>query len=88
LLADGVGARTDLTIHADDQVSLGQAALSAGRELSITASNNIDAWQSRLQGTQVNLISRSGDIKSHSAIPTRYFHPDGNVAFANITAND
>lgn len=87
-LTDSVGARTDLTIQADDQVSLGQAALSAGRELSITAINNIDAWQSRLQGTQVNLISRSGDIKSHSAITTRYFHPDGNVAFANITAND
>ncbi|HBK4607411.1 DUF637 domain-containing protein [Serratia nematodiphila] len=87
-ITDGVGARTDLTIQADDQVNLGQAALSAGRELSITAINNIDAWQSRLQGAQVNLISRSGDIKSHSAITTRYFHPDGNVAFANITAND
>ncbi|MGK2698846.1 DUF637 domain-containing protein [Serratia surfactantfaciens] len=87
-ITDGVGARTDLTIQADDQINLGQAALSAGRELSITAINNIDAWQSRLQGTQVNLISRSGDIKSHSAITTRYFHPDGNVAFANITAND
>jgi filamentous hemagglutinin len=87
-ITDSVGARTDLTIQADDQVNLGQAALSAGRELSITAINNIDAWQSRLQGTQVNLISRSGDIKSHSAITTRYFHPDGNVAFANITAND
>ncbi|HEJ0330007.1 TPA: DUF637 domain-containing protein [Serratia marcescens] len=87
-LTDSVGARTDLTIQADDQVNLGQAALSAGRELSITAINNIDAWQSRLQGTQVNLISRSGNIKSHSAITTRYFHPDGNVAFANITAND
>ncbi|MFP7605260.1 DUF637 domain-containing protein [Serratia quinivorans] len=87
-LTDGVGARNDLTIQADNQVNLGQAELSAGRELSITAINNIDAWQSRLQGTQVNLISRSGDIKSHSAITTRYFHPDGNVAFANITAND
>ncbi|MGN8181002.1 DUF637 domain-containing protein [Serratia marcescens] len=87
-LTDSVGAHTDLTIQADDQVNLGQAALSAGRELSITAINNIDAWQSRLQGAQVNLISRSGDIKSHSAITTRYFHPDGNVAFANITAND
>ncbi|WP_329908758.1 DUF637 domain-containing protein [Serratia quinivorans] len=87
-ITDGVGARNDLTIQADNQVNLGQAELSAGRELSITAINNIDAWQSRLQGTQVNLISRSGDIKSHSAITTRYFHPDGNVAFANITAND
>ena len=87
-LTDSVGAHTDLTIQTDDQVNLGQAALSAGRELSITAINNIDAWQSRLQGAQVNLISRSGDIKSHSAITTRYFHPDGNVAFANITAND
>ncbi|WP_163363707.1 hypothetical protein, partial [Enterobacter cloacae] len=28
------------------------------------------------------------NIKSHSAITTSYFHPDGNVAFANITAND
>ncbi|HFD2071498.1 DUF637 domain-containing protein [Serratia marcescens] len=88
IATDNIRSATDITLQADNQVRLGQAQLLAARETSVVAGQDISFWLSRLQGTQVNLVSRNGDIRGSSAAPARYYRPDGSAALANITAND
>ncbi|MGV8577709.1 hypothetical protein ACV355_32770, partial [Pseudomonas aeruginosa] len=46
---DAIRANGNITAIAEDRIVLGQGILAAGKELSLTAVNAIDAWQSELK---------------------------------------
>ena len=57
-----IQARADITIIADDAISLNNSTL-RGRNISLTALNDIYAVQGEIAGRDVLLLSRQGDIK-------------------------
>ncbi|WBL74113.1 DUF637 domain-containing protein [Serratia liquefaciens] len=74
---DAINATGNITAIAEDRIVLGQGILSAGKELSLSAGNTIDAWQSELKGLDVTLTARTGEIKVHTSEKPNYYHPDG-----------
>lgn len=74
---DAINATGNITAIAEDRIVLGQGILSAGKELSLSAGNTIDAWQSKLKGQDVTLTARTGEIKVHTSEKPHYYHPDG-----------
>ena len=74
---DAIRADGNITAIAEDRIVLGQGILAAGKELSLTAVNAIDAWQSELKGQDVTLNAKNGEIKIHSSEKPHYFRPDG-----------
>ncbi|CAI1080768.1 DUF637 domain-containing protein [Serratia quinivorans] len=74
---DAINASGNLTAIAEDRIVLGQGILSAGKELSLSAGNTIDAWQSELKGQDVTLTARTGEIKIHTSEKPNYHRPDG-----------
>ncbi len=74
---DAINATGNITAIAEDRIVLGQGILSAGKELSLSAGNTIDAWQSELKGQDVTLSARTGEIKVHTSEKPHYYHPDG-----------
>ncbi|NLU18549.1 MAG: filamentous hemagglutinin N-terminal domain-containing protein [Serratia liquefaciens] len=74
---DAINATGNITAIAEDRIVLGQGILSAGKELSLSAGNTIDAWQSELKGLDVTLTALTGEIKVHTSEKPNYYHPDG-----------
>ncbi|MDX7547998.1 hypothetical protein, partial [Serratia marcescens] len=72
---------------AEDRIGLGQGILAAGKELSLTAVNAIDAWQSELQGQDVTLNAKNGEIKIQSSEKPHYFRPDGSSWLGSLEAS-
>ena len=56
---DAIRADGNITAIAEDRIVLGQGILAAGKELSLTAANAIDAWQSELKGQDVTLNAKT-----------------------------
>ncbi|MEL5515614.1 DUF637 domain-containing protein [Serratia bockelmannii] len=76
-LADGMNARGDITLLADNAAKLSGASWTAGGSVSLATSNNLELWQSELKGQDITLLSRNGEIKSHTSEWPNFFHPDG-----------
>ncbi|MGI1758108.1 MULTISPECIES: DUF637 domain-containing protein [Serratia] len=83
---DVIRADGNITAIAEDRIVLGQGILAAGKELSLTAVNAIDAWQSELKGQDVTLNAKNGEIKIHSSEKPHYFRPDGSRWLGSLEA--
>ncbi|MGP0870277.1 DUF637 domain-containing protein [Serratia sp. CY81684] len=83
---DAIRADGNITAIAEDRIVLGQGILAAGKELSLTAVNTIDAWQSELKGQDVTLNAKNGEIKIHSSEKPHYFRPDGSRWLGSLEA--
>ncbi|MER5119041.1 DUF637 domain-containing protein [Serratia marcescens] len=83
---DAIRADGNITAIAEDRIVLGQGILAAGKELSLTAVNAIDAWQSELKGQDVTLNAKNGEIKIHSSEKPHYFRPDGSRWLGSLEA--
>ncbi|HAT3677168.1 TPA: filamentous hemagglutinin N-terminal domain-containing protein [Serratia marcescens] len=84
---DAIRAGGNITAIAEDRIVLGQGILAAGKELSLTAVNAIDAWQSELKGQDVTLNAKNGEIKIHSSEKPHYFRPDGSRWLGSLEAS-
>ncbi|CUZ90835.1 DUF637 domain-containing protein [Serratia marcescens] len=84
---DAIRADGNITAIAEDRIVLGQGILAAGKELSLTAVNAIDAWQSELKGQDVTLNAKNGEIKIHSSEKPHYFRPDGSRWLGSLEAS-
>ncbi len=84
---DAIRADGNITAIAEDRIVLGQGILAAGKELSLTAANAIDAWQSELKGQDVTLNAKNGEIKIHSSEKPHYFRPDGSRWLGSLEAS-
>lgn len=84
---DAIRAKGDISLIAEDRILLGQGIMAAGNTLSLTAVNNIDAWQSELKGQDVTLLARNGEIKIHSSEKPRYFLKDGTYWQGSLEAS-
>lgn len=84
---DIIRADGNITAIAEDRIVLGQGILAAGKELSLTAVNAIDAWQSELKGQDVTLNAKNGEIKIHSSEKPHYFRPDGSRWLGSLEAS-
>ncbi|OKB65908.1 filamentous hemagglutinin [Serratia marcescens] len=84
---DAIRADGNITAIAEDRIVLGQGILAAGKELSLTAVNAIDAWQSELKGQDVTLHAKNGEIKIHSSEKPHYFRPDGSRWLGSLEAS-
>ncbi|WP_368927083.1 DUF637 domain-containing protein [Serratia marcescens] len=76
-LADGMNASGDITLLADDAAKLSGASWTAGGSVSLVTTNNLELWQSELKAQDITLLSRKGEIKSHTSEWPNFFHPDG-----------
>ncbi|ATM77595.1 hemagglutinin [Serratia fonticola] len=84
---DAIRAKGDISLIAEDRILLGQGIVAAGNTLSLTAVNNIDAWQSELKGQDVTLLARNGEIKIHSSEKPRYFRKGGTYWQGSLEAS-
>ncbi|MCS3407625.1 DUF637 domain-containing protein [Serratia sp. AKBS12] len=84
---DAIRADDNITAIAEDRIVFGQGILAAGKGLSLTAVNAIDAWQSELKGQDVTLNAKNGEIKIHSSEKPHYFRPDGSRWLGSLEAS-
>ncbi|MEB6539391.1 DUF637 domain-containing protein [Serratia plymuthica] len=84
---DAIRASGDITLIAEDRINLGQGVLNAGNNVSMTAVNNIDAWQSEVKGKNVTLLTKNGEIKFHTSQGPHYFQPDGSHWMGGLEAS-
>ncbi|MGV7960592.1 DUF637 domain-containing protein [Photorhabdus tasmaniensis] len=96
-LKDKINAANDLNIISESDITLKNSTLSAPNNLSMTAVNNINIWQSDIKGKDITAISRHGDILFHNGDQFGYLwhqhstndHPVSNKldAVGNLTIN-
>ncbi|HDG9830983.1 TPA: DUF637 domain-containing protein [Raoultella ornithinolytica] len=77
ITTDVMKATGDITLQSDTFTKVALALLTAGKDISILAGANIDSWQSELKGQNITLVSRTGDVNSHTSEQPNYFHADG-----------
>lgn len=82
---DHIKARGDITFIADDTINIYNSAL-YGRDISLSAINNIDATMGEFTGRDVTLLSRQGDINLTSEYGN-YRQPDNLQIFSKINAS-
>ena len=76
-IGDNIKASENISLLADDSIKTAAMTMQAGQNVSVTAPQNIELWQSELKGKDVTILSRQGDILSHSSEFPNFFHPDG-----------
>lgn len=77
ITTDVIKAAGDITLQSDTFTKVALALLTAGKDISVLAGGNIDSWQSELKGQNITLVSRTGDVNSHTSEQPNYFHADG-----------
>ncbi|HCR56653.1 MAG TPA: hemagglutinin [Raoultella sp.] len=77
ITTDVMKATGDITLQSDTFTKVALALLTAGKDISILAGANIDSWQSELKGQNITLVSRNGDVNSHTSEQPNYFNADG-----------
>ncbi|EQB2066768.1 filamentous hemagglutinin N-terminal domain-containing protein, partial [Yersinia enterocolitica] len=81
-----IQTRADITIIADDAINLNNSTL-RGRNISLTALNDIYAVQGEIAGRDVLLLSRQGDIKFEpNYLRGYYLQPDNTRIISQINA--
>ncbi|NWK88077.1 DUF637 domain-containing protein [Raoultella terrigena] len=86
ITTDVMKATGDITLQSDTFTKVALAQLSAGKDISILAGANIDSWQSDLKGQNITLVSRNGDVNSHTSEQPNYFNADGTRWLGSVEA--
>lgn len=87
ITTDVMKATGDITLQSDTFTKVALALLTAGKDISVLAGGNIDSWQSELKGQNITLVSRTGDVNSHTSEQPNYFHADGVRWLGSIEAS-
>lgn len=53
------------------------ALMTAGKDISVLAGVSVESWQSEIKGQNITLVSRGGDVTSHTSEWPNFFHSDG-----------
>lgn len=77
ITSDVMKATGDITLLADKTTCMTQARLTAGKDISVLSGGGLEARQSELKGRNITLVSRSGNVTSHTSEAPHYFHADG-----------
>lgn len=77
ITTDVMKATGDIILQSDGSTKMALALMTAGKDLSVLAGGGIEAWQSELKGQNITLVSRGGDVISHTSEWPNYFHSDG-----------
>ncbi|MEL5515610.1 DUF637 domain-containing protein [Serratia bockelmannii] len=77
ITTDVMKAAGDIILQSDRGIKVALARLTAEKDISMLSAGNIEAWQSDLKGKDITLVSREGDILSHSSEFPNFYHPDG-----------
>ncbi|VUS79266.1 DUF637 domain-containing protein [Klebsiella spallanzanii] len=77
ITTDVMKATGDITLQSDSSTKMALALMTAGKNLSILAGGNVESWQSELKGENITLVSRGGDVTSHTSEWPNYFHSNG-----------
>lgn len=74
---DVMKASGDITLQSDRGTKMALALMTAGKDISVLAGVSVESWQSELKGQNITLVSRSGDVTSHTSEWPNFFHSDG-----------
>ena len=74
---DVMKASGDITLQSDRGTKMALALMTAGKDISVLAGVSVESWQSELKGQNITLVSRGGDITSHTSEWPNFFHSDG-----------
>ncbi|HCI9213314.1 DUF637 domain-containing protein [Klebsiella variicola] len=77
ITTDVMKATGDIILQSDGSTKMALALMTAGKDLSVLAGGGVEAWQSELKGQNITLVSRGGDVISHTSEWPNYFHSDG-----------
>ncbi|MGS4374583.1 two-partner secretion domain-containing protein [Klebsiella oxytoca] len=77
ITTDVMKASGDITLQSDSGTKMALALMTAGKDISVLAGGNVESWQSELKGQNITLVSRGGDVTSHTSEWPNYFHSDG-----------
>lgn len=77
ITSDVMKATGDITLLADKTTRMTQALLTAGKDISVLSGGGLEVRQSELKGRNITLVSRSGNVTSHTSEAPHYFHADG-----------
>ena len=70
-------ASGDITLQSDRGTKMALALMTAGKDISVLAGVSVESWQSELKGQNITLVSRGGDVTSHTSEWPNFFHSDG-----------
>lgn len=87
ITTDVMKAAGDITLQSEKGIKIALALLTAGKDLSVVASGMVESWQSELKGQNITLVSRNGDVNSHTSEQPNYFHADGVRWLGSIEAS-
>lgn len=74
---DVMKASGDITLQSDRGTKMALALMTAGKDISVLAGVSVESWQSELKGQNITLVSRGGDVTSHTSEWPNFFHSDG-----------
>ncbi|HBM3243525.1 DUF637 domain-containing protein [Klebsiella oxytoca] len=77
ITTDVMKASGDITLQSDSGTKMALALMAAGKDISVLAGGNVESWQSELKGQNITLVSRGGDVTSHTSEWPNYFHSNG-----------
>lgn len=84
--ADVMNATEDIVLQSEQSTRVTTTSLTAGNDISIFTGGNLDVMQSDLQGRNITLVSRSGNVKLQSSEAVNYFNADGSRALGSLAA--
>lgn len=87
ITTDVMKAAGDITLQSEKGIKIALALLTAGKDLSVVAGGMVESWQSELKGQNITLVSRNGDVNSHTSEQPNYFHADGVRWLGSIEAS-
>ncbi|WP_373555598.1 DUF637 domain-containing protein (plasmid) [Klebsiella variicola subsp. variicola] len=87
ITTDVMKAAGDITLLSEKGIKVALALLTAGKDLSVVAGGAVESWQSELKGQNITLVSRNGDVNSHTSEQPNYFHADGVRWLGSIEAS-
>ncbi|MEQ0254860.1 DUF637 domain-containing protein, partial [Klebsiella sp. CN_Kp116] len=74
---DVMKASGDITLQSERGTKMALALMTAGKDISVLAGVSVESWQSELKGQNITLVSRGGDVTSHTSEWPNFFHSDG-----------
>ncbi|MEC5343325.1 DUF637 domain-containing protein [Brenneria populi] len=83
---EAINATGDLTLVAEENITLNNGTLKAGNNLSLLAANAIDAKQNSFIGKDISLTSREGNISVYSDNTIRHYAADGTRQLSTLNA--
>lgn len=86
ITSDVMKATGDITLLADKTTRMTQALLTAGKDISVLSGGGLEVKQSEVKGRNITLVSRSGNVTSHTSEAPHYFHADGTRWLGSLEA--